>query len=481
MSWRENLRSQWSVLRESWSNENEASRTRKERTDHEFLPAALEIMEKPPSPGLRWLLLCLCSLFGIALLWACIGTMDVVAVASGKVVPSGNVKVIQPVALGYVRAIHVKNGQHVKEGDLLIELDSTLAGAEQAQAQQGLLTTEVISARNTVLLAHAEGRTVAFIPPLGTSPTVIATQQSYISASIAEYEGERASLGQQRAEQNAILAGAEAEVAKLEQTLPLIERQLEARRELAEKGYFSKLKLLEYEQLQVEHIKNIEIQKANAAKARAAIRNIDAQLVRLRATFGKTAVTELSESQEKTGLAREELAKSSRAFEFQTLRAPVSGTVQQLAVTTIGGVVQPAEPLLIIVPDNAQPVVEAQILNKDIGFIREGQSVRVKLEAFPFTDFGLIEGVVESISRDAVDTSEGQGQQRDENGRPIQAGLVYSARIRLNKSVIRVNGRDQPIGPGLAVQAEIKTGERRIIQYLLSPISQTMDEAGKER
>ena len=184
------------------------------------------------------------------------------------------------------------------------------------------------------------------------------------------------------------------------------------------------------------------------------------------------------------GIAREEVTKAERRTAFQQLRAPVSGTVQQLVVNTVGGVVQPAQPLMIIVPDNAEAVVEAHILNRDIGFIREGQTVRVKLEAFPFTDYGIVPGVVESISRDAVElpaqragqTSEGEGSSPS-----VPQGLVYSARIRLLKRTIRVGGRDQVIGPGLAVQAEIKTGERRIIQYLLSPIAQTMDEAGRER
>jgi hemolysin D len=126
-------------------------------------------------------------------------------------------------------------------------------------------------------------------------------------------------------------------------------------------------------------------------------------------------------------------------------------------------------------------VVEAQILNKDIGFIREGQSVRVKLEAYNFTDYGLIEGVVETISRDAIDLSQSGGPLKDDKGRPVQVGLVYAARIRLLTHTIRIAGRDQAIGPGLAVQAEIKTGERRIIQYLLSPIAKTMNEAGRER
>ena len=197
--------------------------------------------------------------------------------------------------------------------------------------------------------------------------------------------------------------------------------------------------------------------------------NIDAQLTRLRGTFGKTANAALSESQEKSGLARTEVTKSNRRAEFQQLRSPVSGTVQQMVIATIGGVVQPAQALMVIVPDGTQVVVEANILNKDIGFIHEGQKVRVKLEAYNFTDYGIIPGIVESISRDAIDL----GQSRDNQGAQATSpkappqGLVYATRIRLQKSTIRIAGKDQIIGPGLAVQAEIKTGERRIIDYLL--------------
>lgn len=489
MSWRESLSQRFpsaarhlSILRESWSHQTEADKRARPRSDHEFLPAALEIMEKPPSPGLRWLMLSLCGLLVVALIWSIVGRVDVVATASGKVVPSGNVKQIQPIEIGYVRAIHVRNGQHVEAGQLLVELDPTLAGAEAEQASKGLLTAEVSAARNAALLGHLGGGSSRFRAPEGTPGEIATTQSQFVRTAVAEYEAERASLQQQRAENVAQLASVDAEVSKLKQTLPIVEQQLAARRELSEKGYFSKIRLLEYEQLKIEHVQNIAVQQANAARAQATVANIDAQIARLRGSFGKAAVAELAESQEKSGLAREEVTKSQRRQSYLQLRAPVSGTVQQLAISTVGGVVQPAQTLMIIVPDNAAPVVEARILNKDIGFIREGQPVRVKLEAYPFTDHGIVPGMVESISRDAIDTSEpGTAEQRDGNGRVVPSGLVYTTRIRLLRRSIRMGGRDRVIGPGLAVQAEIKTGDRRIIQYLLSPISQALDEAGRER
>jgi hemolysin D len=149
----------------------------------------------------------------------------------------------------------------------------------------------------------------------------------------------------------------------------------------------------------------------------------------------------------------------------------------------VGGIVQPAQALMVVVPDGSEVEVEAQIQNKDIGFVREGQAVRVKLEAFPFTEYGLIDGVIQTISRDAIEMpQQANPNQKDERGtRSASGGLVYAARIRLSRNTIRLAGRDQLIAPGLAVQAEIKTGERRIIAYLLSPIARSLDEAGRER
>lgn len=483
------------VFRESWRNQDESDKAFKPKDEHEFLPAALEIMEKPPSPGMRWLLLFTCTFFVLALLWAVFGKIDVVAVASGKTVPGESVKVIQPIEIGAVRTIQVKNGQFVKQGDLLIELDPTLANADEAQSEQSLLSAQIIQARNDALLAHLDGRSGGFKAPPGTPSDVAVTEQAFVRSATAQYDAQRASLSQQRAEALAELAGAKAEIRKLEEALPYIDRQLNARAELAEKGFYSRLQLLEYEQLRAEHIRNIEIRQTDAQRATAAVGRLDAEMRSLRANFGKTAVTDLAEANDRAGMASEELRKAARRRQFQELRAPVDGVVQQLAVSTVGGVVQPAQALMAIVPcRSADPSalqscssgisVEAFVQNKDIGFVKVGQRVAVKLEAFNFTDFGLIEGTVTNISRDAIDQSQQPaGSSRDANGRPVQPGLVYAARIALPCALgdpDRAPLCDR-VQPGMAVQAEIKTGKRRIIQYLLSPISKAMDEAGRER
>jgi hemolysin D len=485
----------WTVLKLSWREQNERRAQARPRAEHEFLPAAQEIIEKPPSPGLRWLLLGTCAFFILAVGWAFIGRVDVVAVASGKIVPAGNVKLIQPLEIGTIRAIHVRNGQFVRAGDLLIELDPTLVTAEEAQSSQTLANARVLQARNDALLAHLVARPARFVPPPGTPEDVVRTERQLVANAIAEYDASLASLSKQRAEKEADLAAANAEIQKLKESVPYIDKQLAARRELAAKGYYSKLNLLQYEQDSNEHIRSIDVQVANAARARASIGEIDAEIGRLRGNFGKTAANDLAEASGKAGLASEELRKSERRRELQALRSPVDGVVQQLAVSTIGGVVQPAQPVMVVVPCSSLRAaasdpsacassveVEAMVQNKDIGFVRPGQRVAVKLEAFNFTDFGLVDGIVETISRDAIETSAKSGE--GSGSKPVpQDNLVYAARIRL-----LCGGRDarrsplcDRVRPGMAVQAEIKTGSRRIIQYLLSPLSKSLQEAGRER
>jgi hemolysin D len=483
----------WQVLRESWRSQNLADRAFRERAEHEFLPAALEVMESPPSPGLRMLLWLTCGLFTLALLWAVLGKVDVVAVAPGKVVPAGNVKLIQPIEIGAVRAIHVRNGQFVRKGQLLIELDSTLASAAQAQSELTLGSARILQARNDALLAYLEGRAPTFVAPAGTPDAVLRTEQAFVRNAIAQYEAERAALSEQREAKQAELAAARAEVAKLRESLPYLERQLSARAELAEKGYYSRLRLLEYEQLRVEHVRNIEIQTANAARAAAAVGSLDAELSSLRANFAKAAVSELADANDRVGAATEDVRMSARRRQFHELRAPVDGVVQQLAVNTVGGIVEPAQPLMVIVPCSSERAssaactgsvtVEALVDNKDIGFVRAGQRVAVKLEAFSFTDYGLIDGTVETISRDAIDQSQATAGTARDGGREARSSLVYAARITL--ACAPANPDRSPlcdrVQPGMAVQAEIKTGRRRIIAYVTSPISRTVSEAGRER
>lgn len=324
------------------------SKTRRE--DLDFLPAALEILETPASPVGRIIIWLIVLFFLLALGWSIVSKVDVVAVANGKIIPSGKVKTVQAFESGIVRAIHVSDGQRVEQGELLIELDSVVSEAEVNSIRQ--------------------------------------------------------------------------QVERLEETLPLVTRKANGLKELAQKDLIPRNDYVQAEE-----------QRISVAQELKALRH--------------------------------EQKKAMERTRWQKLTAPVSGVVQQLAVHTLGGVVTSAEPLMVIVPEKERLEVEAFIANKDIGFVLPGHKVQIKVETFPFTKYGLIEGELINVSDDAVE---------DE-----KLGLVYAAKVAMHKSTINVDGRMVNLTPGMSMTVEIQTGKRRIIEYFLSPLLSHGRESIRER
>jgi hemolysin D len=217
----------------------------------------------------------------------------------------------------------------------------------------------------------------------------------------------------------------------------------------------------------VDHENQIAVQAQNARRARASVAGVDEQIAGARAEALRDVLDELTKAEADARLAREELTKADQRTRQQILRAPVDGVVQQLAVYSEGAVLKPADPILVVVPDNAELVVEAQVLNKDAGFVRAGQPVTIKLEAFPFTRYGTLAGRLVWISRDAI---------QDE-----KLGPVYQARVAVTPLAPGSAVQDIHVSPGLQATAEIRTEERRVIDYLLSPLERRLGEAGRER
>ena len=462
------LRHHWDVLTASWAKESERRRTeRVHREAHEFLPAALEVLERPPSPiglGIVWILI---AILTAAILWAAFGRLDVVASAPGKIIPADKVKVIQSADGGVVRKILVRDGERVRGGQILIELDPTLSGADQAQAASALQTARVQAAQARSLLGYARTGRLSFVTPDGTPAEVAATQAQLLRATTAEYAAKLAELEQRRAEAQALASQAGREVAKLTETLPLLEERVAKRRILAEKGYSSKLTQLELEQQQMVHRSEIGVQTDNRRRYAATVASAAAQIAALKETFVREAATNLAKAQDEIALRTEELTKADQKSRLQALRSPVGGTVQQLSVAAPGAVVKPADPIMVVVPEGGALVAEVMIANKDVGHVRVGQPVEVKLEAYPFTDYGTVRGRLEWVANDAV---------QDE-----KLGLIYQARVRLEHHAIQSGDRTVRLAPGLAATADIQTGTRRIVEYLLSPLSRRAQEAGRER
>lgn len=460
-------RHHWAVLKDAWALETQRGQSRQTWRETDFLPAALEVVETPPNPLGRIILWSLMIFLALALFWSFVARIDVVAVAPGKVITVGRNKLVQAAEGGVVQAIHVRDGEQVVRGQPLLTLDATTSAADREQAIATLQTAQVDAARSRALLAGLAGRPATFVTPAGLPEEVAVTQRALIASRLDELRSRIAALRGQAAEADASRDAARADAERLQATLPFLAERVEKRRELTDKGFASKMGQLEIDQQRVDHERQIAVQTANAQRAQATIAGIAAQIAQARSEAEREVLADLAKAEADIRLATEELTKAEQRTGLQVIRAPANGTVQQLAVYTEGAVLKPADPILVIVPDGSELEVEAKVMNRDIGFVRTGQEVTVKLEAFPFTRYGTLKGRLTAINRDAV---------ADE-----QLGPVYMAHVAVERPSAAAQQLGVTISPGMAATAEITTDERRVIDYLLSPIERRVDEAGRER
>ncbi|MEN3813665.1 HlyD family type I secretion periplasmic adaptor subunit [Chromobacterium piscinae] len=432
--------------------------------EREFLPAALEILDTPASPAGRGLAYLVMVFFTLALLWSYIGQVDVNAVAPGQLVPLDGVKAIQPFEAGIVRKIHVANGQHVTAGQTLIELDSTenQVDLSQLQRQQELAQQDIVRLKAT--LDGIDGRAPPSAP--GASGQAL-HQQNRQNEQIGAYRARLSALQAQQAESHAAIAASELEQDKLSARLPVLEEKANAWKRLSDQKMASRIQWLELENERVLSQKSLSVEKQKTAQARATLARVNAELGQARSDSRRQTLTELVEAEDKAKEAELSIRRYREREQYRTLRAPVSGHIQQLVIHTIGGVVQPAQQLLVIAPDNATLVVDAKVLNQDIGFVRSGLPVTLKVESYPYSKYGILSGTVDHVSHDAVP---------DE-----KLGPVFAARIKLPIHPQTQTGVRLPLQAGMAVTAEIKTDSRRVIDYLLSPIKEVFSEAIRER
>jgi hemolysin D len=288
-----------------------------------------------------------------------------------------------------------------------------------------------------------------------------------LDAEIDGYHAKLASLDNEIARQQGLRAATAATIAKLEKTVPLLQKQADARQELVDSGYLSSLDQDNRRMQVLDQEGELKTQRAHLAETTASAESARRQRQQAEAEFLRDGLNQKDEAEKKIAELAEELRKAHQRAGLQTLTAPIDGVVQQLDVHTIGGVVTPAQKLLSVVPEDAGLEIEAMVLNRDIGFIQPGQKAEIKVETFAFTKYGTVDGTVVSVSHDAV---------QDE-----KQGLIYPARVRLAKSSIDIEGRAVPLGAGMAATVEIKTETRKIIEYLISPLVKYAKESLRER
>lgn len=456
------------IFKHVWAEREKLDSPIRKGHEAEFLPAALELQETPVSPAPRIVMWLLIAFVFIAVIWSIFGRIDVVATAQGKIIPSGGSKIIQPMETATVKAIHVRDGQQIKAGDVLIELDATTAAADVTRIGNDYLTTRLQAERSRAMLASIETNKHPVLPPLADVPANRrAHEQVILEGQYSEYQAKLASLDANIARREAELRSTQEVVRKLEQTVPIARQRAQDYKNLVEKNFVSNHGYLEKEQLRIEQEADLATQRSRIKELSAALNEGRSQRTALVAETRRVTLDTLNEAEQKTTGNSQELVKAETRDKLMRLTAPVDGTVQQLAIHTVGGVVTPAQALMVIVPQDNVLEVEAFLENKDIGFVNAGQDAAVKVETFPFTKYGTIESKVIHVSNDAI-----QDEKR---------GLIYSTRVRLAKATIAVEDKLINLTPGMAVTVEVKTASRRVIEYFLSPLMQYKDESLRER
>lgn len=468
-------------------------RRRMRRRDLEFLPAALEILETPPSPiRLAWM-----ASIGLlalsAVVWCFVGRLDVVAVAQGKIQAIGRTKVVQPVTTGRIKTLNVVNGQSVKAGDVLMELDASVSEADETALSANLAAYEAEAKRRRVALLAAEGD-LASVPRIvwddGVPPDIATREQRVLESDIGHLAATVASLAgtvrEKSAERDRLVATVTAE----ERLIAVLTERVSMRSILLEKLSGSKSSVMDSQETletQQTYLANL---KGQVSQTVAAIEVVRLDIQKAYRTFRLENAQKLADAERQAEDLRAKLMKARLVTGQARLRSPIDGIVQGLTVTASGQVVQTGEQIAEVVPSTGGVEIESYLPNQDIGFVRAGQMAIVKVEAFPFSRYGMVDATVLRVAEDAI--PETDARQREEN--PAKAGasstfggaqrtqnLVFPMTLALDRSQMEIDGKTVRLRPGMAVTVEVKTGSRRIIDYMLSPLTEVSSGAMRER
>lgn len=428
------------------------------RLEQDFLPPLLEIQDTPPTPHKRMVLWSLLLLLVIALAWSSVARIDVVATASGRFVPDGRLKVVQPAQPGVVRAILVEAGQLVHAGDTLLELDAEPLVASREAVEQHLGLNEFKQRR---LAGQLAGRA-----PDRDEATVSGADITQRGIWRAELDAHRSQLRNAAAavrEAQADLAAAEELLPRQQHALAIAEEQAANARVLADLGALARNDYLQSERDRLAQEaelatrrEKVVMLRARLVAAREALAQLDAQR-RLRLLDQMEAA-----EQQRIALA-ESRVRVAHHLAAQRLHSPVDGTVQAVNVTSIGAVVVPQQEVVTIVPRDAPLLVEIRVLNQDAGFVEAGQAVEIKVDAFPFVQYGVLPGRIAWISPDA---------EVDE-----RLGSYYRARVEVERPTLDLDGRKMTVRAGMTVTVDVRTGERRVIEFFLSPLLKNLRES----
>ena len=439
----------------------------KREKETEFLPAILEVTETPPSPTGRFVMWSVLILIVVALVWSILGHINEVAVAAGKVIPSGQIKTVQVKNKGIVKEINVEEGQFVNEGDVLVVLDPTTTSADYDSLKKRAAYYKLDIQRLTAELTQQP-----FVPEEDPDlePHDLAAEMALYQSRTNDYRTQRQSREDVIAQKIARLQATQASYEKYAEVLA-IAREKESRLvALSEQNAISEFQLLEQQRETIEYAKNAQAELDSLNSIRAEIAEAQQNLANVDASYHKDIMTALVEAKKEYYSITESIKKADEDSRMATIYAPISGRVYNLNIHTLGGIVTDAQALMQIVPEDAKLEFEVYADNKDIGFIKVGQEAEVKVETFNFQKFGMYKAEVQEISADAVNDPSDQLR-----------NMKFKLLLDPTSNDINVYGQPAKLEVGMNVSAEIKIKEKRIIDFFLDPFRRYTSEALRER
>lgn len=441
----------------------------------DFAPGLLSIQESPPAKLPRALLHCVVALFLILLLWASVGKLDIVASADGRLVPQTYVKIVQPAEAGIVQEILVGEGQSVEAGQVLMRMDAKLTDADartiRNEHELKRLQLRRIDAELGGLPIRAEA---------GDSPDILVQVSNQYAAHRQAYQDalaqEQAILGKTRHD----LQAAEELARKLRETVPTYRKSAAAFEKLGHDGFYSPLASEEKQRDRIEKEQDLRAQEATVASLKSTLTASERKLAQITSNYRSELHNERVETESQFRKLREELEKIEHKSGLLALRAPQRGVIKDLATHTAGTVVSPGTVLMSLVPHDEPLHAEVLVRNEDVGFVHVDQHVKLKLAAYPFQKYGMIDGTVTHLGPDAADVAASAARPSGETS-DVAAALRYKALVRLHTQQLETDGKQLRLSPGMQVIAEVHQGQRSVMEYLLSPLLKAWHEAGRER
>jgi len=443
----------------------------------DFVPGLLAIQESPPGRLPRVVMYMVVTLCVILILWSIFGKLDIVASAEGRLVPQTYVKIVQPADGGIVQEILVREGEHVVAGQVLMRMDTKDAKADESTLQTQLALRSLQLRRIDAELGNVALKKSASDPEDLYSQVAAQYREHRLGYMNALGEAQEAHTKAKRDYDS----GSEV-LAKLREVTPILKKQADAYADMGKDGYVPQLQVSDKQREYLEKSRDLRAQESTLASLQAAVAASGKQVEQVSSKYRSDLHNERIDAEGQYRKLQQDWIKQEHKTGLLELRAPQAGIAKDLATHTVGTVVSPGTVLLLLVPDHEPLIAEVMVKNEDVGFTYPQQKVKLKLSAYPFQQYGMLDGQVMTIGADASDGgSQAQPGKDSSSKNNPPATQIYKALISLDTQQLSAHGKEFKLVPGMQVVAEINEGQRSVMQYLLSPLQKTVQESGRER